>query len=190
MERGKKMRVLGVVLVVSFGLICSTLIAQDATIQRRTQEIVASFNKHKVQTKEKHGIVREKYKRVHSEPVAKENAGDYSGLYEVPNLGYRVAIQVGSGGKLEASGHEPARRGAQPARRFTLQGATIEGALFTATKTYEDGSTEPFAGVFINRTEFASPTDQGVSAFGLAVVSQPVEFAGVTLDKLFYQLQR
>ena len=56
-------------------------------------------------------------------------------------------------------------------------------------KVYEDGGEEKFEGVFINRTDFESPTDKGVSAFGLGVVSNPVEFAGLTLDRLFYTLK-
>lgn len=61
--------------------------------------------------------------------------------------------------------------------------------MLTGTKVFEDGATEEFEGVFINQTDFDSPTDNGVSAFGLGVVSNPMEFAGVTLDRLFYQLK-
>ena len=42
----------------------------------------------------------------------------------------------------------------------------------------------------MRETDSNSPTDQGVSTFGLGVVSTPIEFAGVTLDKLFYQLKQ
>ena len=50
--------------------------------------------------------------------------------------------------------------------------------MLTGTKVYEDGGGEKFEGVFIKRTDFDNPTDKGVSAFGLKVVSNPVEFAG------------
>ena len=52
--------------------------------------------------------------------------------------------------------------------------------MLTGTKVYEDGATEKFEGVLINRTDFDSPTDKGVSAFGHRVVGNPVEFADVT----------
>lgn len=183
------MRTLFVItLLVGFWLIPLNAISQESYAQRRTQEIVASFNKQKYGVKEKYGVRKEKYKKVRSEPVVKQNFRDYSGAYEVSDLGYLVNIQIGSNGKVEATGSEPASGGStQQARRFRLESARIAGALLTATKVYEDGATEKFEGVFINRTEFNSPTDDGVSAFGLGVVGNPVEFAGITFDKLFYQ---
>jgi hypothetical protein len=185
------MRPLSVItLLVGFWMIPVNAISQESYTQRRTQEIVASFNKQKYAVKEKYGVRREKYKKVVSEPVIKQNIRDYSGVYEVSGLGYLINIQVGSDGNIKAIGFEPADGGTRQARSFRLEGAKITGALLTATKVYDDGSTEKFEGVFINRTEFSSPTDNGVSAFGLGVVIHPVEFAGVTLDKLFYHLKQ
>lgn len=182
------MRTLFVItLLAGFWLIPLNAISQESYAQRRTQEIVASFNKQKYGVKEKYSVRKEKYKKVRSEPVVKQNSREYSGAYEVSGLGYLVNIQVGSGGKVEATGYEPTSGGTQQARKFRLGSARIAGALLTATKVYEDGATEKFEGVFINRTEFNSPTDNGVSAFGLGVVGNPVEFAGITFDKLFYQ---
>jgi hypothetical protein len=63
--------------------------------------------------------------------------------------------------------------------------------LLTATKTYSDGTVEKLEGVFINRMEFNSPTDSGVSAFGLGVIGKPVEVVnGVMQDKFFFELKR
>ncbi len=189
--RGKNNRALFIItLIVGFGLIPLNAIAQDSYAQKRTQEIVASFNKQKYEVKEKYGVRREKYKKISSEPVVKQNIRDYSGAYEVSDLGYSINIQVGSDGKIKATGSEMANGGSQQVRRFKLENARIAGALLTATKVYEDGATEKFEGVFINRTEFNSPTDNGVSAFGLGVIDNPVEFGGVTFDKLFYQLKQ
>ena len=182
------MRPLAIITLLGFWLIPVNATPQESYTQKRTQEIVASFNKQKYAVKEKYGVRREKYKEVRSEPVIKQNIRDYSGVYEVSDLGHLINIQVGSDGNVKAIGSEPAN-GTRPARRFRLEGANITGALLTATKVYEDGATEKFEGVFINRTEFNSPTDNGVSAFGLGVVINPVEFAGVTLNKLFYQLK-
>ena len=179
-----------ITLLVGFWFIPVNAICQESNAQRRTQEIVASFNKEKYAVKEKYGVRKEKYKKVLSEPVIKQNIKDYSGVYEVSDLGYLINIQIGSDSSVKATGSEPANGGTRQVRRFRLEGTNITGAMLTATKVYEDGATEKFEGVFINRSEFNSPTDNGVSAFGLGVVGNPVEFAGVTFDKLFYQLKQ
>jgi hypothetical protein len=185
------MRSLSIItLLVCYWLVPVNAICQESNAQRRTQEIVASFNKEKYAVKEKHGVRREKYKKVLSEPVIKQNIRDYSGVYEVSDLGYLINIQVGSDGSVKAIGSEPANGGTRQTRSFRLEGAKITGAMLTGTKIYDDGASEKFEGVFINRTEFNSPTDNGVSTIGLGVVGNPVEFAGVTLDKLFYQLKQ
>ena len=119
--------------------------------------------------------------------MIRENIRNYSGVYEATDFGYLINIEVGSDGSIKAIGSEPANGST---RRFTLEGAKIVGAMLTGTKVYNDGPTEKFEGVFINLTEFNSPTDNGVSSFGLGVVGNPVEVAGVTLDKLFYRLKQ
>jgi hypothetical protein len=185
------MRPLSIItLLVGLWLLPANAMAQESTTQKRTQEIVAAFNKQKYAVKEKYGVRREKYKKVISEPVIKQNVRDYSGVYEVSDLGYLINIQIGSDNNVKATGSEPANGGARRARSFRLEGAKIVGAMLTGRKVYDDGPTEKFEGVFIKRTEFNSPTDNGVSAFGLGVVGNPVEVAGVTLDKLFYQLKQ
>lgn len=185
------MRPLSIItLLAGLWLIPVNVFSQESSIQERTQEIAASFNKEKHAVKEKNGVRVEKYKRVRSEPVTKSNIRDYSGVYEVPDLGYVINIQVGSDGSVQATGSEPANGATGQARSFRLEGAKIEGAMLTATKVYADGATEKFEGVFINRTVFNSATDKGVSSIGLGVVGNPVEFGGVTLDKLFYRLKQ
>jgi hypothetical protein len=63
----------------------------------------------------------------------------------------------------------------------------MTGALLRATKVYGNGSSEPFEGVFINKTVFESPTDKGVTAFGLGVVGQQLQVGGLNIDRVFYQ---
>jgi hypothetical protein len=184
------MRPLSIItLFVGLWLIPVSALSQESGNQKRTQEIVAYFNKEKHVVKEKYGVRQEKYKKVVSEPVIKQDLKDYSRVYEVQGLGFLIDIQVGNDGKITATGAEPVDGDNRQARRFRLEGASITGAMLTGTKVYEDGATEKFEGVFINRTDFDSPTDKGSSAFGLGVVANPVEFAGVTLDRLFYQLK-
>jgi hypothetical protein len=179
-----------ITLLVGFWLIPVNAISQDSYTQSRTREIVASFNKQKYKVKEKYDVRREKYKKVVSEPLIKQDIRDYSGVYEVSDFGYLINIQVGSDGDVKAIGSEPAKDGTRQVRSFRLEGAKIAGAMITATKVYDDGATEKFEGVFMNLTEFNSPTDTGASAFGLGVVGNPVGVGGATVDKLFYQLKQ
>jgi hypothetical protein len=142
--------------------------------QTRAQELATAFNKHKQVTKEKHGVRMTKYKDVRSEPAVKQNIADYSGVYEVSELGYVLNIQAGNNGGVQASGNDKGRT-----------------ALLTASKVYQDGTTEKFEGVFLNRTDRNSPTDPGVTIFGLGVVlNTPFETNGLTYEKLFYGLKQ
>ncbi|MBO0861030.1 MAG: hypothetical protein J2P21_21610 [Chloracidobacterium sp.] len=149
---------------------------------------MASLNKKKEVVKEKYGVRKEKYKEVRCEPVVKSDPSAYSGIYEASDLGYSLSLRFGNDGRVDASGYEPAETGVKAARQFTLRNVRIEGALLTAEKVYADGAVEKFVGVFIQRTTLNSPTDGGVSSFGLGVVGEIV-IGGLTLDKLFYQLK-
>src|SRR4030095_8036471 len=165
-------------------------VSQESYAQKRTEEIVASFNKQKHVVKEKHGVRMEKYKKVQSEPVIKQNLRDYSGVYETADPGCALEIEVTADGTVRAAGSEPVYADNRQTRSFRLEGAKLTGAMLSGTKVYSDGATARFEGVFINRTDFNSPTDPGVSAFGLGVILNPVQVGGVTLDKLFYQFKR
>ena len=156
----------------------------------RIQAIVASFNKSKHVVKEKHGVRKEKYLRVQSVP-AKKQPTDYSDAYEdLSGMGFALTLRVGASGRVEGTGYEPMNGEPAVSRSFTLRNGQITGALITATKVYANGSAEPFEGVFINKTVFESPTDKGVTAFGLGVVGKQFQVGGVNVDKLFYQLKR
>jgi hypothetical protein len=176
-------------LFVAAGRVSSQTLATASDAQTKTQAIVASFNKFKHVTKEKHGIRREKYKKVQSKPVVKANPEEYSGSYEIPDLGFALHLRVDHSGKVEGDGYEPLMQDPAVRRAFTLKNGRIEGALLTATKVYGAGHTETLEGVFINRTSFESPTDKGFTTFGLGTAGRPIEVSGVTLDRLFYELK-
>ena len=162
---------------------CGVSAAQQGSGQRRAQELATAFNKFKHVAKEKHGVRMEKYKDVRSEPAVKQNIADYSGVYEVSELGYVINIQAGSNG-VQAIGNDKGRT-------FRLENARIDGALLTASKVYQDGTSEKFEGVFLNRTDRNSPTDPGDTIFGLGVVlNTPFESNGLTYEKLFYGLKQ
>ena len=176
------MRTFVAIVLLSAG--CVSAIAQQLSAQTRAQELATAFNKQKHVVKEKHGVRKEKYKDVRSEPAIRQNIADYAGVYEVSDLGYVIKVQVGSDGRVQATGNENGRT-------FQLENARIEGALLTASKVYQDGTTEKFEGVFLNRTDRNSPTDPGVTIFGLGVVlNTPFETNGLTYEKLFYLLKQ
>ena len=168
-----------IVLLIACG---ASVVSQQLSSQARAQELATAFNKNKHVVKEKYGVRREKYKDVRSEPAVKSNIGEYSGVYEVTDLGFVINIQVGSDGRVQASGSDKGRT-------FILENARIDGALLTGSKVYRDGATEKFEGVFLNRTDRNSPTDPGVTIFGLGVIlNTPFEANGLTYEKLFYGL--
>ena len=162
-----------------------------ASSELRTQTIVASFNKSKHVVKAKHGVRKEKYLDVRSVPAVKQNPADYSGAYEdLSGMGLALTLRVGASGRVEGTGYEPLNNEPAVSRSFILKDGRMTGALITATKVYGNGSTEPFEGVFINKTVFESPTDKGVTAFGLGVVGKSFQIGGLNVDKLFYQLKQ
>lgn len=154
------------------------------------QAIVASFNKSKHVVKEKRGVRKEKYLDVRSAAAVKANPAEYSGAYEAWDARFSLKLRVDAAGKVEGNGYEPLNDEAAVSRSFTLRNGRISGALLTATKVYGDGSSEPLEGVFINKTTFESPTDKGVTAFGLGVVGKQLQMGGSTIDRLFYELKQ
>ena len=158
--------------------------------QTRTQAIAASFSKEKHVIKEKRGVRVEKYKRVQSEPVVKANPQDYSGRYEVPDMGLAVQLRVDRNGTVEGTGYEPTGPDLSVRRSFTLRNGKIDGALLTATQVFANGTQDRFEGVFMYRTSFESPTDRGVTVFGLGVVGKMITVAGNTNNRFFYELKQ
>jgi len=170
------------------------LLAASATIgsrpvcgQSRALEIAAAFSKHKSVVRETHGVRREKYKDVRSEPTVRQSVRDYSGVYEVSELGYSLSVQVSDDGTVRASGSD----GDAQRRGFDLANAKLQGTLLTGTKVFRDGTTERFEAVFLTRTDRNSPTDPGTVSYGLGVLLPgTIELSGNTYDKLFYQLRQ
>jgi hypothetical protein len=151
--------------------------------------IVASFNKKKHVVKEKRGVRVEKYKEIRSDPAILRDMRDYSGSYEAEGLGLSLDLKVDDRGHVTGNGREAIDEDQRVFRRFTLKNARIDGALLTGTKVYERGGTDSLEGVFINRTEFDSPTDKGRTTFGLGVLQSVRLAGGVVIDRAFYQKQ-
>ncbi len=163
-------------------------VAQSSSVQSRTQAIVASFNKSKHVVKEKRGVRVEKYKEVRSAAAVRPDVRDYAGSYEADGMGLSLDLKVDASRNISATGHEQVSMDSPVWRAFTLRNARIQGALLTATKVYANGATEPFEGAFINRTSFESPTDRGLTHFGLGVVrNSRLVVNGVSVDRVFFE---
>lgn len=157
--------------------------AQQPRPPARAGEIAAAFTKHKVVDRTKRGVRREKYKDVRAEPVVRADVRDYAGRYENTDFDWWIDLRIAADGRIQAAGAD--------AGEFELRNVSIAGSLLTATKVYRDNRSEPFEGVFMNRIERTSPTDPGVTAFGLGVMlARPVELHGSTFDRVFYRLIR
>jgi hypothetical protein len=166
-------------------------VAQGSTVQARTQTIVASFNKSKHVVKEKRGVRLEKYKEVRSSAAIKSNLREYAGSYEADGMGLSLDLKVDVSGNVSVNGYERLDMDSPVWRAYTLRNARIQGALLTGTKVYANGATEPFEGVFINRTSFDSPTDRGTTTFGLGVVGTSRQIVnGVSIERVFYERKR
>jgi hypothetical protein len=188
----KKVRISANGLVLALAVAATAPVAAQQSsspaVQARTNVIAASFNKSKHVRKEKHGITTEKYLRVESVPAVKANPAEYSGRYEVDGLDFGLDLRVNNDGSLEGTGHEPLSDNVH--RTFTLKNGRIQGALLTATKVYAGGSTERLEGAFMNRSRFETPTDRGLTTFGLGVLGKPVTVDGNTFDRFFYERVR
>ena len=172
--------------IVATNLCAQTTLSGDA--QSRTSVIAASFSKFKDVTKTRRGVTKSKYRRVESEAAVKANPADYSGTYEVPEIGFALQLRVDSRGGVTGTGYEPLSETVR--RSFTLRNGTVQGALLTATKVYANGETERLEGAFMNRTSFDSPTDKGTTVFGFGTLGKPVDIAGMTINKFFFERTR
>jgi len=159
--------------------------ASTGDSQSKARAIAASFSKFKSVSKERHGIRKEKYRKIESEPVIKTNPADYSGIYEVPDMAFALNLSVDRNGAVTGTGYEPLTESVR--RTFTLRNGRIQGALLTATKVYADGKSEKLEGAFMNRVSSDSPNDTGVSVFGFGTIGKPVEISGLTINKFFYE---
>lgn len=176
-------------LCVSAGKMAAQTPASARDTQARSRAIAASFSKFKNVSKEKYGIKKAKYLKVESQPVVKPNGEEYSGTYEIPDLGFALHLRVDHSGAVAGEGYEPIASDPSVRRAFTLKDGKIDGALLTATKVYADRNTERLEGVFMNRTTFESATDTGFTRFGLGALGRSIEVSGITLDKFFYELK-
>jgi hypothetical protein len=121
------------------------------------------------------------YVNVHS-----ELAPSRSGRYTATDFGRTLTLDVHPNGTVTG-------RGTDDGRAFELRDGRVDGSHLTATKRFADGTTEPLEGIFINRRVIEGRTPQDIrsdhTTFGLGVTSVDFTFDGMTIDRLFYELQ-
>ena len=155
-----------------------------SSVDAKTNAIAASFSKFKSLSKEKHGIKKEKYLKVESQPAVLPNPADYSGKYEVPDLHMSIDLKVNRDGSFTGSGYEELGDGVM--RTFVLRDGKIDRAFLSATKVYANAS-QTFEGAFMNRSTYESPTDKGTTVFGFGTIGRAIYVNGYTTDKFFFQ---
>ncbi|HWL40073.1 MAG TPA: hypothetical protein VNO75_07525 [Gemmatimonadaceae bacterium] len=156
--------------------------------QSRANALAASFNKSKHVAKEKRGVRKEKYLDVRVTPHVRANPADYSGTYEVEDLGLTLELRVDAKGLAEGAGREPVGGSATIQRTFRLVDAKVEGGLLTGTQVFADGRHERLEGVFVNRSSFRSPSDPGTTEFGLGVTGKSIQLGGgILVTRVFYR---
>ena len=143
-----------VVCIFSAGVVC----AQDAG--GRAQSLAAALDKTQYKKKEK-GIVKvEFYIDIKNTPAVM-SAAAYSGVYDT-QVGYRLVLNVDASGAATGSGYDSLNEDGAKAN-FTLRDARVQNAVLTATKVYDNGQTQNFEAVFVNRTVSAGTSPDKVT---------------------------
>src|SRR5687768_1123023 len=171
-----------VALALFIGLSCEVY-GQD--VDQKTRELVTALDKTKYKKKEKGNVSIEIYVNIKNEPVLR-NAVDYGGNYATEDGMHGLTLNVDRDGRASGSGHDAIDNDRRVA--FNLKDATLTGALLTATKVYENGVTQKFEAVFVNRTVSSGKNEGEIASrdtkFGLGFI-QPgnsVDTAGRTMS--------
>jgi hypothetical protein len=160
-------------------LLALSLLTAVSSYALTVDEMLARFNKVKQKSKQRHGVVTERYVNVYS-----ELAPSRSGSYEAADFGRTLTLDVRADGTVIG-------RGVEDGRAFQLRDGRVAGSHLTATERFADGATEPLEGIFINRRRIEGRTARDITSdhttFGLGVTSVNFTFGGSTFDRLFYE---
>lgn len=151
--------------------------AQDSSA--RAQDLATQLDKTKYKKKDKGDLHVELYVDVKNAPVLKKNATDYSGIYASEDDSYELELKVAADGFVTGSGHDV--RGVHGKRlNFTLRDARVDGSLLTCTKIFDDGTTEPFEAVFVDRNVRTGKSAESALtsdlAFGIGFIQKGEEW--------------
>ncbi len=157
----------------------------------REVAIAASFNKKKDVVKERNGVRVAKFREIRSTLAIAAHPHDFSGTYQEVNFASTLNLTVEDNGTVTGGGADAVDATGTVFRKFTLRNGRLDRSLLTATKVYADGATSAMEAVFINSTSFDSPTDKGVTTFGIGTIGTPVPLGGgLTMEKFFYMRKR
>ena len=160
-------------------LLALSLLTAVSSYALTVDEMLARFNKVKLKSKHRNGVVTERYVNVQS-----ELAPSRSGSYEATDFGRTLVLEVHADGTVTGGG-------AEEGRAFGLRDGRADGSHLTATKRFADGRTEPLEGIFINRRRIEGRTSREITSdhttYGLGVTSVDFTFGGTTFDRLFYE---
>ena len=148
--------------------------AQDT--RARANDLVAQLDKTKHKVKDKRGTHFESYMEVRNEAAAVKPS-DISGRYvSTDSSDIYMELKVNADGSATASGITYRNVDENSVRvSYNFKGR-VDGALLTGTRTLENGSSEPFEAVFVNRTvrEGTTQADAAVTykGFGIGYIEQ------------------
>jgi hypothetical protein len=184
-------RILFLVAVIFCIGLTSAVYAQD--VSQRTRDLVAALDKTKYKKKEKRNISIEVYVDIKNEPALKSPT-EYSGLYESEDHSYQLNLSVSANGAAAGSGYDTANFDNGQKVNFTLKDARVEGALLTATKIFDNGTSERFEAAFVNRTVSAGQNPNSISthdtSYGLGFIQGGTDKNANWTNRVFLEFKR
>jgi hypothetical protein len=160
-----------IAVVICIGLAGFYVNAQDTN--QKTSELVSALDKTKYKKKEKKNVSIEVYADIKNEAVKPGNPADLTGSYASEESDYRLDLSVDRGGAASGNGYD-VLLDSDKRVNFTLKDAKVDGSLLTGTKVYENGKSEPFEAVFVNRTTRSGTRPDAITAsetkFGLGFI--------------------
>ena len=156
---------------------------------QRAQELAAALDKTKYKKKEKRNITVEVYVNIKNQPVVK-NPAEYSGLYRSDSSDYKLQLNVSSDGSATGSGYDSLNFGDGQRVNFNLRDARVEGAVLSATKVFDNGTSEKFEAVFVNRSVAVGQNPNSIStndsSYGLGFI----QTNGTWTNRVFLDFMR
>jgi hypothetical protein len=161
---------------------------QTSVEKQKAEEIAAEFNKSKTKIKEKRGFVSEITNYVKNTVLVKKDISKYAGSYQaLNNTETLVSLRVGSDGEISGGGYDAIEKG--QLRYFKFKDATIKDGLLTATKLYDDNTTEIFEAAFLKQVSGNNFLGDMVTISGLGVKYNTPRIhpkTGQSASKLFF----
>ena len=156
---------------------------------QRAQELAAALDKTKYKKKEKRNISIEIYVDVKNEPVVK-NPTEYSGIYQSDGGDFRLQLNISSDGAATGSGYDSLNFDNGQKVNFSLRDARIDGAVLTATKVFDNGTSEKFEAVFVNRTVSAGQNPTSISTHDTSYGIGFIQTNGSWTNRIFLDFMR